>query len=309
MPGVASSSGGMGARKNSLANIFGLGSKQPTPLEPTPDAPKSQLSGLTAASSRSASMELTRTNSMSGGGGEDGSVRDGGGVDEYASRRERISGRDAPISGNAFTGNWTPLGQVKLFVVSCGKLVKMNKSGDDEETKSSPNNNVNNKNKAFMHQRTMEKLKSGSSTLHALFSEVSSSKEPPQHGDQGLSGLAHSASEALQKSDGDGDGDDSEREAPPAHITMGKEENTSDDHPSSSFDKMKDRRRSLGDNPTLRKSHEGTSNSGPGSISMVHSRSVEGIDSAVGQGVSNFSDDEDDAGEDQHPLTQHTTRF
>jgi hypothetical protein len=42
---------------------------------------------------------------------------------------------------------------------------------------------------------------------------------------------------------------------------------------------------------------------------MVHSRSVEGIDSAVGQGVSNFSDDEDDAGEDQHPLTQHTTRF
>ena len=309
MPGVASSSGGMGARKNSLANIFGLGSKQPTPLEPTPDAPKSQLSGLTAASSRSASMELTRTNSMSGGGGEEGSVRDGGGVDEYASRRERISGRDAPISGNAFTGNWTPLGQVKLFVVSCGKLVKMNKSGDDEETKSSPNNNVNNKNKAFMHQRTMEKLKSGSSTLHALFSEVSSSKKPPQHGDQGLSGLAHSASEALQKSDGDGDGDDSEREAPPAHITMGKEENTSDDHPSSSFDKMKDRRKSLGDNPTSRKSHDGTSNSGPGSISMVHSRSVEGIDSAVGQGVSNFSDDEDDAGEDQHPLTQHTTRF
>ena len=90
---------------------------------------------------------------------------------------------------------------------------------------------------------------------------------------------------------------------------MGKEENTSDDHPSSSFDKMKDRRKSLGDNPTLRKSHEGTSNIGPGSISMVHSRSVEGIDSAVGQGVSNFSDDEDDAGEDQHPLTQHTTRF
>ena len=112
----------------------------------------------------------------------------------------------------------------------------MNKSGDDEETKSSPNNNVNNKNKAFMHQRTMEKLKSGSSTLHALFSEVSSSKKPPQHGDQDISGLAHSASEALQKSDGDGDGDDSEREAPSAHITMGKEENTSDDPSSSSFD-------------------------------------------------------------------------
>ena len=323
IPGIASSSSGMGTRKNSLANIFGLGSKQPSLLEPTPDAPplRSQLSGLAAASSRSASMELTRTNSMSGGGGEEeNSVK---GNNEFASRRERITGRDAPISGNVFTGKWTPLGQVKLFVVSCGKLVKTNQSvggGTVGEGNSgmggsvgSPNNNSS---KASTHQRTMEKLKSGSSTLHALFSDVSKSKKPPQHGGnhEGLSGVAHSASEAMQKDDGDHDNkrDDKEDAPKTLHITMGKEENSSDDPASSSFDMTKDRRKSLGDDSTFRKSHDGTLHSGSRNKTMVHSRSVEGIDGTAGQGVSNFSDDDGDDDEDvgeEHPLTHLTARF
>jgi hypothetical protein len=91
---------------------------------------------------------------------------------------------------------------------------------------------------------------------------------------------------------------------------MGKEENSGDDPASSSFDTMKDRRKSLGDDPTFRKSHDGTLHSGSGIKAMVHSRSVEGIDGSVGQGVSNFSDDDDDedVGE-EHPLTHLTARF
>jgi len=93
---------------------------------------------------------------------------------------------------------------------------------------------------------------------------------------------------------------------------MGKKENSSDDPASSSFDTMKDRRKSLGDDPTFRKSHDGTLHSGSRSKTMVHYRSVEGIDGTAGRGVSNFSDDDDDDDDDvgeEHPLTHLTARF
>ena len=216
-------SDGMGSRKNSLANIFGLGSKQPS------------------LSDSGESVEIS-------------------GAGNITSHRERICGRDTPIS--VFTGKWTPLGQIKLFVVSCGNAIEMNGGKEVKHDNKHEHHGatvVPNINKASTNQKMMG-LKSGSSTLDALFDGVSSKRPQHDNHDNKSPGVSHSASEALQKDD----------------VVSGE--------------------------------------SGNG---VVHSRSLEGIESVGGQGsnMSNFSDadgaDGDDTSESggEHPLTQYTAPF
>ena len=119
---------------------------------------------------------------------------------------------------------------------------------------------VPNINKASTNQKMMG-LKSGSSTLDALFDGVSSKRPQHDNHDNKSSGVSHSASEALQT--------------------------------------------------------HGDVLSGESGNGVVHSRSLEGIESVGGQGsgMSNFSDvdgaDGDDTSESggEHPLTQNTASF
>ena len=295
---------GMGARKNSLANIFGLGLKQPTSSTSGSqnDRLESMLSGGKIA--RAASIDLasgdirppSRPSSPFLHRRDDDDHNAGDGEDTSA----RNTGRDAPMLNNNFSGKWTPLGQCKLFVVSCRKKSSISMFEND---KSREEANGGTASKVSTQSAMMEKLKTGSSTLHALFQNASFKDKLPSNPD---------ASSEIDNNNNNKKKNLSRAETSPIKSSSYSEEEVTENELGKKEEVLEDRRKSIqvgglhygehGDRHLSRRSHDGGTRVHPHS-GMVHSLSDEKLSK------NNFDDSDGEDDDYEHPLTQKTVGF